>query len=82
MDSRTWHAVAVNRTSERRASLVVRYAPWWLNLDVFMPGSEDRKIIVEEPGIFGSSYPAVTRDGYDRIADKAKPLFRHWLGPR
>ena len=82
MDSRIWHAVAVNRTSERRAALVVRYAPWWLNLDVFMPGSEERKMIVEEPGIFGSSYPAVSREAYESMADEAKPLFRHWLGAR
>ena len=82
LDSRLWHASAVNHTNERRVALVVRYAPWWLNLDVLMPGSEDRKRIVDEPGIFGSSYPAVTQDAFDRMADSAKPLFRHWLQAR
>ncbi len=82
MDSRLWHASAVNHTNERRAALVVRYAPWWLNLDVLMPGSRERKIIVDEPGIFGSSYPAVTQEAYDRINDIAKPLFRHWIHAR
>ncbi len=81
MDSRIWHAIAENKTTTRRVALVVRYAPWWLNLDVFMPGSEDRKMIVDEPGIFGSLYPAVTQEAYDRIDDSAKPLFRHWLRP-
>ncbi len=81
-DSRLWHAVAANRSDQPRVALIVRYAPWWLNLDVFMPGSEERKMIVEEPGIFGSSYPAVSREAYESLADEAKPLFRHWLGAR
>ena len=80
MDSRLWHAIAVNHTNERRVALVVRYAPWWLNLDVLMPGTEDRKIIVDEqPGVFGISYPAVSQEAYNRITDNAKPLFRHWM---
>ena len=82
MDSRIWHASAVNNTKERRVALVVRYAPWWLNLDVLMPGTVDRKIIVDEPGIFGSSYPALSEEAYDRIHDVAKPLFRHWVHTR
>lgn len=82
MDSRLWHAIAVNHTNERRVALVVRYAPWWLNLDVLMPGSEQRKIVVDEPDIFGSSFPAVTQEAYDRIIDVAKPLFRHWIHER
>ncbi len=82
MDSRLWHAIALNHTNERRVALVVRYAPWWLNLDVLMPGSEDQKIIVNKPGIFEISYPAVSQEAYDRIIDIAKPLFRHWIHAR
>ena len=37
-DSRTWHAAAPNETKNPRVSVVARYAPWWLNLDVLMPG--------------------------------------------
>ncbi len=79
MDSRLWHSIAVNRSNERRVALVVRYAPWWLNLDVLMPGTMERKIIVDEPGIYGSSYPALSEEAYSRIIDVAKPLFRHWI---
>lgn len=82
LDSRLWHASAVNHTDKRRAALVVRYAPWWLNLDSLMPGSVERKIIVDEPGIFGAAYPALKQDSYSRIDNIAKPLFRHWIQPR
>ena len=82
MDSRLWHASGLNHTNERRAALVIRYAPWWLNLDVLMQGSEDRKYIVDRPGIFGSAFPAVTQQAYDRMNNIAKPLFRHWIHAR
>ena len=49
-DSRLWHATAANKSDSLRVAMVVRYAPWWLNLDILMTGSEERKRIVEEPG--------------------------------
>ena len=80
MDSRLWHAIAINNTNSRRVALVVRYAPWWLNLDVLMAGTVDQKIIVEEqPGTFNISYPPLSQEAYEQINDIAKPLFRHWV---
>ena len=47
LDARTWHAIAPNRTDEERVAVIVRYAPWWVNLNPLRPGSHDRKQIVE-----------------------------------
>ena len=79
MDSRLWHASDVNKSNKRRTSLVVRYAPWWLNLEVFRPNSFDRKKIIEEKNKFGSLYPSVKKDAFSKINDEVKPLFEHWL---
>ena len=35
MDSRIWHSNAENPSDGRRTAVVVRYAPWWLNLELF-----------------------------------------------
>ena len=79
MDSRLWHASDTNKTNQRRTSLVVRYAPWWLNLEVFRMGSLDRKKIIEDKNRFGSLYPSVTKESFDKINNDVKPLFEHWL---
>ena len=79
MDSRLWHASDTNKSDKRRTSLVVRYAPWWLNLEVFRPGSYDRKKIIEDKNRFGSLYPSVTKIAFNKIDDEVKPLFEHWL---
>ena len=42
-DARTWHAIAPNTTSKERVGVIVRYAPWWVNLNPLRPGSRDRK---------------------------------------
>ena len=54
-DSRCWHATATNTSDTPRVGLAVRYAPWWLNLDVLMPGSETQKRLIEASG-----FPATT----------------------
>jgi hypothetical protein len=79
MDSRLWHATAPNRTDEPRVALAVRYAPWWLNLEVLRPGSEQRKQMVDEPGESDNEVPAVPRKVFERLPQKVKPLYRHWL---
>ena len=78
MDSKIWHASDVNKTNKRRVGLVVRYAPWWLNLEVFKPLSHDRKKLVEDKKIFGSLYPLISKESFNKIHEKAKPLFSHW----
>ena len=34
-DSRIWHSNAANPSDKSRTSVVVRYAPWWLNLEFY-----------------------------------------------
>ena len=80
MDSRLWHATAPNITDEPRVSVVVRYAPWWLNTRILMPGSPERQMMVDEPGLTDNEQPPIPPDVYARLPDEAKPLFRHWVG--
>ena len=35
MDSRIWHSNAANPSAGPRTAVVVRYAPWWLNLELY-----------------------------------------------
>ena len=49
-DARTWHSIAPNVTDEERVGVLVRYAPWWVNLGPLRPGSRDRKQIIEDRG--------------------------------
>ena len=79
-DSRLWHAVAPNQSDSARVALVVRYAPWWLNLTPTMHGTPDHERMVVETG--GKNYDAVPirREVFDAMSDSVKPLFRHWVG--
>jgi len=47
LDARTWHAVAPNVSRRPRVAVIVRYAPWWLNLNPLRRGSRDREVIVD-----------------------------------
>lgn len=78
-DSRLWHAVAANRSDDVRIALVIRYAPWWLNLTPTMRGTPDNERMVQEIG--GKSYDAIPlkRDVFDRLPANVKPLYRHWV---
>ena len=78
-DSRLWHATASNISDGPRVGMVVRYAPWWLSLEVLMAGSEERKRIVEEPGLTENDMPPVPADVYDRLPENVQPLYRHWV---
>ena len=79
MDSRLWHATAPNTSLEPRVAVVVRYAPWWLNLNVLKPGSEDRRILVDETGKNENLVPALPRDVFDDLPVELKPLVSHWV---
>src|SRR5215831_9505292 len=43
MDACMWHAVAPNRTDRERVAVLVRYAPWWLNIAPLRSGTIDRQ---------------------------------------
>jgi ectoine hydroxylase-related dioxygenase (phytanoyl-CoA dioxygenase family) len=78
-DSRMWHAVAPNITEESRVALIVRYAPWWLNLTPTMKGTPDHDRMVVERG--GKNYDAIPirKDVFDKLPDNVKQLYRHWV---
>ena len=57
----------------------MRYAPWWLNLDVLMPGSEEQMRMGEEAGYLTNNVPPVPSEVYERLPSKVQPLFRHWV---
>ncbi len=79
LDSRLWHASAPNNSDEPRVAVVIRYAPWWLNTDILMPGSEDRARMVDEPGGTEAEVPLVPQAVYNAMPEDVKPLFRHWV---
>tara|TARA_B100000212_G_C26975483_1_gene364354 strand:- start:131 stop:445 length:315 start_codon:yes stop_codon:yes gene_type:complete len=47
-DSRLWHAVAANRSHQERVGLLVRYVPWWLNLNPTHLGMAEYESMVAE----------------------------------
>ena len=78
-DSRLWHSVAENKSDQPRVAMSVRYAPWWLNLNVQREGHPDHiRIVVETKGK-DSVNPTITREVHDAIPTEAKPLFAHWV---
>jgi hypothetical protein len=81
-DSRLWHATAPNRTDRPRVALAVRFAPWWLQLDILMPGSDERKRMVEETGGRENWIQSISSEQYESLPEKVRPLFRHWVRPR
>lgn len=82
LDSRMWHATAQNKSDQPRVAIAIRYAPWWLNLDILMPGSEERKMMVDECGASENEVPRLKQEVYDKLPKETKALFRHWLHAR
>ena len=78
-DSRMWHATATNRGQKPRVGVAVRYAPWWLNLDVLMPGSDERTRMVDEAGGHDNEVSPLPPHVYEGLPEDVKPLFRHWV---
>ena len=80
-DSRLWHATAKNHTDEPRVALALRYAPWWLNVDVLRPGTSKRSQMVEEPGARENEVPGLDPAVYEQLPPGVKQLVRHSLRP-
>jgi len=80
-DSRLWHAATANTSAQARVGMAVRYAPWWLNLDILMPGSPERVRMVDEAGKTENDVAAVPLDVYEALPENVKPLYRHWVRP-
>ncbi len=81
-DSRLWHATATNHSDGPRVGMVVRYIPWWFNAEILMPGSEERRRMVDEPGLKENEMPAVEPEVYEGLPEAVKPLYRHWVRGR
>lgn len=78
-DSRLWHSVAENNSDQPRVAMSVRYAPWWLNLNVQREGHPDHIRIVVETNGKDSVNPLISAEVFDSLPAKAKPLFAHWV---
>lgn len=76
-DARLWHSVAENRSDRDRVAVLVRYAPWWLNLDTLRPGTIDHEDIVAANNGKDSVVPALDRAVYDALPESIKPLVRY-----
>ena len=57
--------------------VAVRYAPWWLNLDVLQPGTVERFHMVHKPGKHETLQPPMSTNVYSSLPEDVKPLFRH-----
>ncbi len=80
-DSRLWHAVAANVSSSRRLALLVRYAPWWLNLNPTHPGTPEYQMMVDETEGKNYEVPSLRREVFDGLPPAVQPLYRHWVHP-
>ncbi len=80
LDARLWHAIAPNKTQQERVAVIIRYAPWWLNLDPLRPGTVDRSDIVDAVGGKAPHVPAIPGSIFKMLPEELKPLLRHSLG--
>lgn len=76
-DARLWHAVAPNVSGADRVAVLVRYAPWWLNLDTLRPGTIDHQDIVAAHDGKDSVVPALSREAFERLPADVKPMLRY-----
>ncbi|MDE2993385.1 MAG: hypothetical protein OXU67_05830, partial [Chloroflexota bacterium] len=58
-------------------TIAVRYAPWWLNLDVLRPGTVERARLVDETGKRENLQPPLSTEVYETLPAAVQPLFRH-----
>ena len=78
-DSRLWHATSPNHTDKRRVALAVRYAPWWLNLEILRPEPEERAWLCEQTGLSDNAVPSIERDVFEQLPADIQRLYRHWV---
>ena len=79
-DSRLWHAVAPNSSDAPRVGMIIRYAPWWLNLNPTMIGTEEHTMMVVETGGKNYEQMPIKREVYEAMPEDVKPLYRYWVG--
>jgi ectoine hydroxylase-related dioxygenase (phytanoyl-CoA dioxygenase family) len=79
-DSRLWHSVATNLSDAPRVAMIVRYAPWWLNLNPTMIGTPEHTQMVVETGGKNYEMELIRPDVYEKLPDNVKPLYRYCVG--
>nr|WP_035792323.1 phytanoyl-CoA dioxygenase family protein [Kitasatospora mediocidica] len=78
-DARLWHAVAPNTSDQTRVALAVRYAPWWLNLEVRRPGSTDARLVEELMDGRANSAPLLTAAQFEALPAVLRPMYENWV---
>ncbi len=78
-DARTWHAIAPNVSGRERIGFIVRYAPWWINLQPLRPGTRDRRQIVEANEGSDSKVEPIPLSIYKNLPESAKALVYHMV---
>ncbi len=76
-DARTWHAIAPNISDHDRSGVIVRYAPWWINLNPLKPGTRERRQMVEKTGGQDSEVALLPQSIYENLPEDLKPLIDH-----
>ena len=79
MDSRLWHATAPNTTADPRVAVVIRYAPWWLDLKPLMTDSVERNLLHQATGKGDNQVPPMPQDVFETLPEAVKPLYAHWV---
>jgi ectoine hydroxylase-related dioxygenase (phytanoyl-CoA dioxygenase family) len=77
LDARLWHAVAPNRTDRPRVAAIVRYAPWWLNVDPLRPGTVARREIVDAQNGKDSQVPALPRAVFEKLPAEVQRMVHY-----
>jgi ectoine hydroxylase-related dioxygenase (phytanoyl-CoA dioxygenase family) len=75
LDARLWHAIAPNRSDGDRVAVIVRFAPWWLNLNPLRRGSRDRQLIVEKQSGRDPYVSPLSLAELRALPSEAQPLF-------
>ena len=78
-DARTWHAIAPNVSDQDRVGFIVRYAPWWLNLQPLRPGSRDRRQMNDATGGNDGKVEPVPLSVYRKLPAAVQALVYHMV---
>ena len=73
-DTRAWHAIASNRSEERRVAIAARYAPWWLNSNSQVNGTLERLNMMGENGRT-DGFSRVKSEVFEALPDDIKSVF-------
>ncbi len=73
-DTRAWHAIAPNRSDERRVAIAARYEPWWLNSNPQVNGTPERLSMMGETEP-SHGFTRVRAEVYESLPEDIQSLF-------